>query len=213
MILTGSLSLWILLVNVDKRRNSRRNVSKYLEKWMKSSSFLLPRFLDLFSMTVFLTRERMELYLEAVMDASTWMKTSKVTWVSNTLQQLWKRSILKQTSQSIGKLQNLWKPLQKTLESQGQIYGHLQVWLLWTEPRLTPRTSAVMQGRPQPPPVNGGTFPVPRLRTAISRSPPLPSACSPLAGRTVRQTPRPMSSNNTLPVWRKIILMIMEMEG
>ena len=80
MIQTGSLSLWILLVNVDRRRNSRRNVSKYLERWMKSSSFLLPRFSDLFSMTVFLTRERMELYLEAVMDALTWMKTSKVSF-------------------------------------------------------------------------------------------------------------------------------------
>ena len=80
MILTGSLSLWILLVNVDRRRNSRRNVSKYLEKWMKSSSFLLLKFSDLFSMTVFLTRERMELYLEAVMDALTWMKTSKVSF-------------------------------------------------------------------------------------------------------------------------------------
>ena len=77
MIQTGSLSLWILLVNVDRRKNSRRNVPKYLEKWMKCSSFLLLKFSDLFSMTVFLTRERMELYLEAVMDALTWTKTSK----------------------------------------------------------------------------------------------------------------------------------------
>ena len=111
----------------------------------------------------------------------------------------------------IGKLQNLLKPLLRTLESPEQICGHLQVWWLWTELRLTPETSAATRGRPLQPPVNGGTFLGPRLRTAISHSPPLPSPCSPLVELTVRPTPRPMSSSNMLPVWRKIILMIMEM--